>query len=70
VRTFVTVPEVRLERVTVEVATRELRVVVPAGTLKPPLETVTFPADEGLKIMLLLDAIRRLLNVLMEMEPN
>jgi hypothetical protein len=69
VRTFVTVPEVRLERVTVDVATRELRVVVPDGTLNPPLETVTVPADEGLRIMLLLDATRRLPLALIAMEP-
>ena len=86
-RTFVTVPEVRADRVTADVATRELRVVVPpndallvtvrelrvallettselsvvvpAGTLNPPLETVTLPAVDGLKIILLLAVIWR-----------
>ena len=57
-RTFVTVPDVRADRVTAELTMRELSVVVPAGTLNPPLETVTLPADEGLRTILLLDAIR------------
>ena len=42
---------------TLLVTVRELRVVVPAGTLNPPLETVTFPPVEGLKIILLLAVI-------------
>ena len=59
----------RLDSVTVEVATRELSVVVPARTLKDPLETVTLPADEGLRTMLEVAESWRLLLALMAMEP-
>jgi hypothetical protein len=39
------------------VTVNALRVVVPTGTLKPPLDTVTFPPADGLSTILLLDAI-------------
>ena len=55
-----TVPDVKLDRVTAELTTRELRVVVPAGTLKDPLDTVTFPPVEGLRIILDVELILRL----------
>jgi hypothetical protein len=50
--------------------TRALSVVVPAGTLNPPLDTVTLPAVDGLNTMLLLDATKRLPLGFTAMEPK
>jgi len=52
-------PRVAAPTDTLFVTVNELRVVVPAGTLNPPLETVTLPPVDGLRIMLLLDATKR-----------
>ena len=70
---FVTVRPLRVVspcKEALAVTVRELSVVVPAGTLNPPLDTVTFPPLEGLRIMLEVAEIKRLLLGLMAMEAN
>ena len=52
------------------VTARAFSVVVPAGTLNPPLETVTVPVEEGFSTMLDVADMRRLLFALMAIEPN